>query len=34
MTVYVTGDTHGHFDRLYNLQQENFFKKDDILIVL
>ena len=34
MTVYITGDTHGRFDHLYNLQQENFFKKDDILIIL
>ena len=34
MTVYVTGDTHGRFDHLYNLQQDDFFKKEDILIIL
>lgn len=34
MTVYVTGDTHGRFDHLYNLQKDDFFKKEDILIIL
>lgn len=33
--VYITGDTHGNFNHLFELQEsDNFFKKDDILIIL
>ena len=35
MTVYVTGDTHGDFSHLFELQfYGNKFKPEDTLIIL
>lgn len=32
--IYVTGDTHGHFERIVEFCQKNKTSKDDIMIIL
>lgn len=32
--IYITGDTHGEFERIENFCQMNRTSKDDIMIIL
>lgn len=32
--IYITGDTHGHFDRIAEFCEKNGTSKDDIMIIL
>lgn len=32
--IYITGDTHGRFERIENFCQMNSTSKDDIMIIL
>ena len=34
MSIYITGDTHRDFERLYYFCEENRTTKDDIMIIL
>lgn len=34
MNVYITGDTHGNFDRIFDFCAENETTNDDVLIIL
>lgn len=34
MSIYITGDTHRNFDRIYCFCEENNTTKDDIMIIL